>query len=290
MQKIITKKDLENKIKELLKDFEIIGPRQISNKGIFYQSIMNPEDLYLGDGFAIEPIKKFFLNPSEWLFKEGFKEGSDILEDLPLKEFKRIIIGVRPCEVRGLTLLDRVFDSDYKDNSYINNRKRTIIIGLACASPDRTCFCTSMGGSPVESHGMDALMFESEDGFTIEIITEKGRALFASSGDNLNEDKKKLWEQEEEKIKNSIKRKKKIPESLDKIFEDDYWDAVSKPCLSCGVCTYLCPTCHCFDLVDEERKRLRCYDGCAFADFTLQASGENPRPTKKRALSPAGLS
>jgi len=71
------------------------------------------------------------------------------------------------------------------------------------------------------------------------------------------------------------------PEGLDKIFEHEYWQEVSRACLSCGICTYLCPTCHCFDLVDEERKRLRCYDGCSFPDFTLQASGENPSPTKK---------
>ena len=33
--------------------------------------------------------------------------------------------------------------------------------------------------------------------------------------------------------------------------------------------------------MDEKRKRMRCYDGCAFADFTAEASGENPRPTKR---------
>ncbi|MBU3911258.1 MAG: 4Fe-4S dicluster domain-containing protein, partial [Candidatus Omnitrophica bacterium] len=95
------------------------------------------------------------------------------------------------------------------------------------------------------------------------------------------EDLKEKQKLDKDKMLTLVKKKIKTPENLDKVFESGYWDEVSKPCISCGVCTFLCPTCHCFDLVDEERKKLRCYDGCSFPDFTLEASGVNPRPTKK---------
>lgn len=281
--KFVTKENLISKITELSKEFEIIGKKELSNKGIFYENIIDAKDLYLGEGFAVEPVKKFFLSPSECFAKEALQSNSVVLEEIPVSENKRLIIGAAPCEVRGLVLLDKVFDADYQDKSYINNRKRTVMVGLACVKPDNSCFCTSMGGSPVEARGMDALLFPAEGGFILEMITEKGQEIFSALGQDLSEEKKKAWELKKEQSKDLIKTKINPPEpkDLDAIFAVDYWQKVSQSCLSCGICTYLCPSCHCFDLVDEDRKKLRCYDGCAFADFTLEASGENPRPTKK---------
>jgi len=281
MERIIGREELIRVIEGLLGNFQVVGPRELPGKGVFYQPMKNARDIYLGGGFTIEPVKKFFLSPSECFFEQKRNESGEFLEEAPLAGDKRIIIGARSCEARGLTLLDKVFDSDYKDSFYINNRKRTTLIGISCDSPDKDCFCTSMGGSPTEGRGMDALIFEIGDQFIIEVISDKGSDIFGSAGSELNEEQKKLWESDKKKRKEALSRKVAVPDGLDKAFGSPYWERASSACLSCGVCTYLCPTCHCFDLVDEERKRLRCYDGCAFADFTLHASGENPRPTKK---------
>lgn len=283
MLKFITKQDLLNKITELLKEFEVIGGKELPDKGVFYGNITQAQELYLGKEFAVEPVKKFFLSPVECLAEETLKSDAVILDEAAPSEKKRVIIGARPCEVRGLILLDKIFDAEYKDNFYIRNRNRTVIIGSACLNPDKSCFCTSLGGSPVETRGMDALLYETEGGFVLDIITDKGKEILGSAGENVKEDKIKAFEAEKNKIKNSVKTSIKVPEpkDLDAVFSSDYWYKASLSCLSCGICTYLCPSCHCFDLVDEDRKKLRCYDGCAFPDFTLEASGENPRPTKK---------
>jgi len=188
---------------------------------------------------------------------------------------------VRSCEARGLALLDKIFDQDYKDEFYIAHRNRTIIVGLACEKPDQDCFCTSMESSPAESRGMDALLFNTEEGFIIELCTDKGKNIFGSLGENLSKEAKEKFDAARGKKKDLVKRTVNVTEKLNDIFTSDYWTTVSRSCLSCGICTYLCPTCHCFDLVDEEKKRFRCYDGCAFPDFTLETSGENPRPTKR---------
>lgn len=279
--KRLDKKDLLKLLDSLARDFEVIGPREIANKGIFYEPVTDAEHLYLGECFAIEPVKKFFLEPSECLVQSKFAEGKNVAQDLPLPGKKRIIIGLRPCEARGLVLLDKVFNASTKDTSYINNRERTVLVGLACGSPDKTCFCTSMGGSPTESRGLDALLFNTEDGLILEIYTDKAQKIFGAIGKELDAAGKKSLEASKEKSKALIWKKIKPPEDMSPAFESDYWNQVSFACLSCGICTYLCPTCHCFDLVEEDRKKLRCYDGCAFADFTLEASGFNPRPTKK---------
>lgn len=281
MTKIIAKEDLYKLLESLLKDFEIIGSKEIANKGVFYEPIKCSQDLYLGENFAIEPIKKFFFSPSEWLFKERYENGVNVLEKSAPITNKRIIIGIRPCEAKGLTLLDKVFNSDYKDSSYINNRDNSVIIGLSCSKPEENCFCVSLGGSPTDTRGMDVLLFCVKDSFVAEIISDKGKDLFGSVGREQTSDEKKYYESDKKNRKDLVVRSVKVPENLNNSFESAYWQSVSFPCLSCGVCTYLCPTCHCFDLVDESRKRLRCYDGCAFVDFTLQTSGENPRPTKR---------
>lgn len=282
MIKIFTREELNNYLSGLSKDFELIGPKELPNKGIFYQPITETQDLYLGDGFTIEPVKKFFLSPCEYFFREKFSQGGESLEEVPLPVNKRMVIGVRPCEARGLTLMDRVLDSDYKDNSYINNRKRTVIIGMSCSDPDKNCFCTSLGGSPVESRGMDAIIFTAAGQFIVELITDKATAIFAHLGRELDKKEEKAWNLDREKRADAAQRKVDPPKNLENVFESPYWGKVSMPCLSCGTCTYLCPTCHCFDLVDEKRRRLRCYDGCAFPDFTLEASGENPRRAKEK--------
>lgn len=282
MLKIISKEDIHKILTSLLSDFEIIGPRAISGKGIFYEPLTDMKDLCWGEGFAMEPVKKFFLSPSEYLFKGRYDYGNEVLEDLPLPGNKRLIIGVRPCEAIGLTLLDKVFNTeDYKDEFYLNNRKRTILVGLSCLKPDKSCFCTSLGGSPVSSRGLDALFFPIGNEFIIEIIAERAKDIFGSLGRDLSKEETKAWVADKERRKESLDYRIKAPESLDKIFESEYWSHISQACISCGICTFLCPTCYCFDLVDEERKRLRCYDGCAFCDFTLEASDVNPRPTKK---------
>ncbi|MDP2940865.1 MAG: 4Fe-4S dicluster domain-containing protein [Candidatus Omnitrophota bacterium] len=282
MNKIITKEEFIEFLAVLSGDYQIIGPRELSNKGIFYQPIEDMKDLYWGEGFATEPIKHCFLSPSEYLFKGNPASGSKVLEEMPPEEGKRIIIGLRPCEARGLVLLDKVFDAqDYKDEFYLNNRRRSILVGLSCTKPDASCFCASLDGSPASSRGLDALLFPSGDEFIIEIISDAAQKIFGDKGRGMAPEETRFLESAKAKAKGLLKLKIRAPESMDAIFEDDYWRRVSRACLSCGVCTFLCPTCHCFDLVDEQRSRLRCYDGCAFSDFTMEASGVNPRPGKR---------
>ena len=271
-----TQEELYKFIGGLFKDFVVIGPKEAAGKGVSYQTISTAAELYLGDSFTLEPVKKLFFNPSEYIFKQA----NGTLEEIPQAKVRRMILGVRPCEARGLILLDKVFDSEYVDDFYANRRKDTIIVGFGCLNPDSNCFCTSMGGSPTESRGMDALIFNSENEFIIELITDQAKDIFSLLGQELGSEESEVWELEKGK-RNRLAKQIRVPDNLDAVFESDYWEKVSFPCIGCGICTYLCPTCHCFDLADDERKKLRCYDSCAFSDFTLEASGENSRPTKK---------
>ena len=82
---------------------------------------------------------------------------------------------------------------------------------------------------------------------------------------------------------------KGMKSKLDGIFEEEVWETITNNCLGCGACTYLCPTCHCFDITDEingsgEGIRLRSWDSCQYSLFTKHASGHNPRVNKKQRM------
>ncbi|UCG91125.1 MAG: 4Fe-4S dicluster domain-containing protein, partial [candidate division WOR-3 bacterium] len=101
------------------------------------------------------------------------------------------------------------------------------------------------------------------------------------------------YEEKEHIVKNAKKKLQRIFEvedlgkKLDN-FDGSYWETLHQKCLGCGICTYFCPTCHCFDINDEVIKshgrRVRTWDSCMFPLFTLHASGHNPRPTKKERM------
>ena len=72
-------------------------------------------------------------------------------------------------------------------------------------------------------------------------------------------------------------------ENMLKLFDSKKWGELSQACLGCGTCTFVCPTCQCYDIRDFNTgsgiTRFRCWDSCMYSDFTKMASG-NPRLTQ----------
>ena len=72
---------------------------------------------------------------------------------------------------------------------------------------------------------------------------------------------------------------KEFREALKEKFDSPLWEELYKPCLACGTCTFVCPTCQCYDIKDYDTghgiKRYRCWDSCMYSDFTMMAHGNN---------------
>jgi ferredoxin len=190
-------------------------------------------------------------------------------------------------------LLDKFFSSgEAKDPYYLQKRENMIVLGFACNQPVSTCFCTSLGGSPFGKDGMDLLLQEINDRYLIEPVTQKGEELlkkFSGLKDATKADiekAKKLAKAAEIRVKSTVSVGD-INEKLDGMFDDPLWDQVAQKCLGCGICTFLCPTCVCFDILEEEgdrQRRVRIWDSCQFSCFTLETSGHNPRPSGKERM------
>jgi len=200
-----------------------------------------------------------------------------------------VIFAARPCDAKGFTVYDRVYkDSDIPDPYYVGKREKTVIIGFSCPNVSPGCFCTAVGSTPSDKEGSDILMTEVSGGFVLEPVTEKGKAViqskFIEDGSKYLEEAQKKQEDVKNKVKNPFKKAGKPQISQEKFNDDSFWELALSKCLSCGACTFLCPTCYCFNITDEnkiwEAERLRSWDACMFPHFTLEASGHNPRPTK----------
>ncbi len=234
------------------------------------------------------PPKQAVFPQTETLFR--FKVDGEDLE-VPQIEDQTVLLGVRPCDARAMTIIDKLFSWDENDPYYLKRREMVTMIGLACTEPGLNCFCSSVGGSPASTEGLDLLIVDLGENYLLEAVTEKGEAVLKDTADLLDEakddpiqQKEKIIKEAEQKIKRSVDPEG-IPEGLPRLWEDPLWQRVSASCLGCGTCTFLCPTCHCFDIQDEtegfESRRCRTWDSCMFGEYTLHTSGHNPRPTRR---------
>uniref|UniRef100_A0A7C4CDU8 4Fe-4S ferredoxin n=1 Tax=candidate division WOR-3 bacterium TaxID=2052148 RepID=A0A7C4CDU8_UNCW3 len=235
------------------------------------------------------PAKVLFFPQCETILRAG----SDKAElPVPTDSGKdRILLGIRSCDTAALEVLDRVFlDRDYPDPYYRERRERTALIGLACNSPADTCFCVALGGSPFASRGLDLLLVDLGDRYLAEPVTARGAALVGSYPEAADPDISQRRELED-KARSAIRLRldpARLKSLLDSGFEHPVWEELSLPCINCGACTFLCPSCHCFDISDEERggvkARIRLWDSCQFCVYSQHASGHNPRSAPRARL------
>jgi ferredoxin len=221
--------------------------------------------------------------------------GSTLAEET-LPKGSVVLFGVRPCDARSLTWLDGVFCGGGQEDPYFSERRRNaVVISMACDHPSASCFCTSVGGSPHGTDGADLLacMTAREGAILFEAVTDTGREflltheqLFAPADEEVREERRSREAAARERMKTPDLTG--LKEKLTAGIESPRWEELAAPCLGCGVCAYLCPSCHCFDITDERQGadgvRVRSWDTCQFSRFTLHASGHNPRPGKKARL------
>ena len=263
--------------------FRVLAPVQDAQGDVKLTPITSSDSLSAQWSNVQIPLKSVFFPPTEVLFEyeKGGDGDIDLKTSAPAAE-ATVVMGCRPCDASALALLDKLFEWDYDDVSYRARREQTTVVTFACTETRDTCFCTSVGGSPQATRGSDVVIFPREDGSAlVQVVTEKGGTFVDSLGEVVREADADASLPEAPQVKLRFDPGK-VKTWLDGNFESDFWLDMSLRCLGCGACSYLCPTCHCFDIVDESTwkrgRRRRNWDCCSFRQFTLHASGHNPRP------------
>ncbi|MDR2142261.1 MAG: 4Fe-4S dicluster domain-containing protein [Deltaproteobacteria bacterium] len=209
-------------------------------------------------------------------------------QDLGDKAEPTVIFGIRPCDAKGLSISNKVFQNDrFTDPYWKGKYEKTLKIGLACLSPSPQCFCAAMGGSPFGEVGLDVLAYPKDKGLGLRTLSPAGEELIEST----SAEKADLASEIQDLAKKAIEAQGPLDayqaidaSKLMDLYQAKHWANTAEPCLGCGVCTFFCPTCHCFDLQDEANDlggvRMRNWDTCMSQLFTAHGSGHNPRPSK----------
>jgi ferredoxin len=278
----------------LMKSHEVVAPVE-KEKGYYaFGPIHRAEEVVLDYVTTLLPPKKAFFPQHQTLF--WFKMEGELpqmvqaVDDRPL-----VLLGVHPCDLAGIRMLDWAFQKDHADEHYLARRRATTIIGVDC-HPDEHCFCSSVG-SVVPKGGYDLFLTPADGGYLVETGTELGEAL-ARDGKGFREVRAPdvagagRWRQEKQAM---LKRSfgtdiYNLPLLFQRSVQSPVWARTAQPCFSCGSCNLVCPTCFCFDVKDNLELdgrtgvRERRWDACQVAEFATVAGGHNFRKKPEERL------
>ena len=230
------------------------------------------------------PPKDVLFPQTQKMYRFTTGQNSSVEEIQDAEE--QILFGIRPCDVQSLNCLDQVFISEtFTDAFYARKRDKLTIIAIACAQAAPTCFCKSMGVNPGAAPIADILLMPTAAGWNVHCQSDKGEAVLKSLSGLLADTTGQALPTAEPEIKVDMTP---VVGKIGKMFDHPVWDELYRPCLACGTCTFVCPTCYCFEMGPELRGAAgtenRYWDSCMFSEYTRMAGGHNPRPTAKERL------
>ncbi|MBN2442016.1 MAG: 4Fe-4S dicluster domain-containing protein [Spirochaetales bacterium] len=307
--KVIKKADFKRLIEAIRKDNKkVYGPVK-NEDSVSLSGLTSTSEIVFDYTMSALPGKRLFFPQTELMFT--FQDNQNAPEqrtnsekpaDPEQKELSEngfIVFGLRPCDVLALTYLDKVFaNEECIDPYYAARRYNSLIISFACPTMTDTCFCTSINGSPVGSEGSDIMVYDLGESLFFSPVSEAGNDFIEGYSHIFNEPDESEIKKKEDFIafamRDAISNTEKIGDSdgsgIEAVntIQSQVWGSIAERCLGCGVCTYVCPTCHCFAIRDEKMaqkiNRIRINDSCMFPGFTSEVSGHNPRNNKSSRM------
>lgn len=286
--RVLLKADLPTLVRELAREARLVGPRRKDGQFVFGE-IKDASELHLDYPTSILPPGRQLFPNDEILLRYRRSDPAattEVVESEPM-----ILLGVHPCDVHAINVLDEVMSDAPEDVNYLARRAQTRIVALECSAPcGPMSLCFDKGTSRVE-WGHDVLFVDLGDRYFIFTRTRAGDLMLQAlsclrpSAPADREALDRAREAQAGSFKQRLSgRVSRLPSALREAYDDLLWEAIGRRCLSCGTCTMVCPTCFCFDLRDdlsldlENGHRCRVWDSCQNHAFAAVAGGENFRP------------
>jgi len=289
--------DIQRLFYGLLLTHELYGPRKDQATGqVFFDRLTEYGQLDLDATIACTPPKEILLPQLERILRDRCDRVSKevALEQVKLEKPKAFF-GIRPCDLAGVQCLDRFFlGQEYVDDIYLAHRRKNLIIANTCTHPFPQCFCvcTHTGPAADEGYDLNLTKLPGREGFIAETGSEQGTDLarelsWVKAGDSYQAKKTSVVETSISLFPDLAKENKAwISRLMNRVttgfIKPESWEYIGKQCFECGACSFVCPTCSCFNIEDLALgcgtcERLRTRDSCSFEGYTRMAGDHNPR-------------
>ncbi|MBE6465044.1 MAG: 4Fe-4S ferredoxin [Eggerthellaceae bacterium] len=277
---LLSKQNLMPLLTSLASDVDVFVPTTIDGVKKFARLADGVEPDFDMINTTMPPKDLLFPQTQKMYHFDVDKNGSYHIHEYD-ESREQIVFGIRPCDMRSIVCLDEVFlTKGFVDEFYANAREKLLTVSIGCTQAAETCFCTSMGVDPIYAPNADVMLQDTGDAYKVTAQTPKGEAAVSAWSEFLSDG-------DAEPVNCDVTLEVSMEGVVDKLegmYDSPIWENLSIKCLNCGTCTYVCPTCHCFDISQENRKkdgvRFRCWDSCMFSEYTAMAGGHNPRPEK----------
>lgn len=279
--------ELDRFILDILSHYDVIAP--VAKNGLFiFDHIEDPSVVTLNYDTTLLP-------PVKWIYPDN-----EILLEFVLKDITKTkvvtnsrtqaLTFVHPCDINGINILDEILAEEPADVNYLKRRRSTVIIGYECLGPCRENILCFDKGYHIAYRGFDLFFTDIGNRYYVHVVTDAGRTIverdgnFKKAGYDDRVDLFRARDERKRRFKKSLQSNMNmLSHLLKEAYNDEIWHIEGRKCLSCGACNIVCPTCYCFDVVDEicpdmdRGVRYRRLDGCQLHGFCKVASGENFR-------------
>jgi sulfhydrogenase subunit beta (sulfur reductase) len=291
----VAKKSFSSWIGSLIGRYRFVGPTARRDDFVFAE-MTDASLLALDYTTTVLPPKKILLPPRETLLE--FEKGTQGTRVTPIFDDRTtIIFGMHTCDLHAVRLVDRFFEQGAADQTYLRRRAATTIVSIECLQPcSPYSFCKSMGTYTIQEE-YDLHLTDIGNAYVCEVGSDKGSALIDLCPDarqtkgseiiEMNRTLSEKWSRFPDHLEADLNT---LPSIMTLCYENPLWRELGERCLGCGVCNIVCPTCYCFDMVDEvaldlqHGERYRIWDSCQIDAFAAVAGGHNFRRERSDRL------
>jgi ferredoxin len=320
----LTREALDGVLDELARGADLIAPVRAGEE-VLFQRVAGAASICRDYVNTLVPPKQFLLPTPEPLLEYRLDRDTPLLSGEPGPEAgpETVLFGVRSCDAAGLAYLERFLSggmfgsAGVADPHFMRRRERTTVLSVVCQKPGDTCMCVCCEGGPALARGFDWQLTELVDGWLVEIGSPRGERLARRLNGALAEPPPGAGDEKLSRVRDvvehfrdsSVRRVQTMAGSRmvsTGRLSEAFWMDVGERCFECGGCAFVCPTCYCFNVVDQPAPgagefppgdggpgesaeaepgpegtwtRLRFRDNCMLAGFVRQAGGSYPRWT-----------
>jgi len=285
---VLAKSRLPEFIAFLASSRKLVAPVSLGYGQYKFAAVTSAEEISLHYIPTILPPKTSFMPQHETLLRYDISKGQQMEAVVEAEDL--VIFAVHTCDLAGIQCLNVVFSDRPRDLHYLIRKGKILLIGFECNDYCDGYANCAMLRNHLPKGGYDLFFTELPDVFFVHVATAEGEdlvrrsQLFFEATESAREDLQTLRAIKKKGFKSEVPiRYQDLPRLFEETFESAVWDDVGRRCLACGNCTNVCPSCYCFDVMDEtdldllHGRRMRVWDSCQNEGFARVAGGENFR-------------